>query len=128
SSQKNFWALITLEGNKIHRADVVHVTGNTYLFHFDVRKEYAPTVYASVSYTSGKQFYTREIPIQLRLEEKSLNIKVASDRSQYRPREPAHYQIHITDQAGKAVSSTFSFGLVDESIYAISPELAPDLY
>src|SRR5262249_10070807 len=117
----------TLEGSALHKAEVVKLKGNSYLYNFTVLPQYAPSVYVGVSFTANKQFYTQTIPIQIHSPQKSLTIKVSADKATYKPRETARYTVQITDHQGKPVSTDFSFGLVDESIYAVSPDLTPNI-
>src|SRR5262249_29680309 len=97
AAKPNVYALVTLEGSALHKAEVVKLKENSYLYNFTVLRQYAPSVYVGVSFTANKQFYTQTIPIQIHSPQKSLTIKVSADKATYKPQETARYTVQITD-------------------------------
>ncbi|HEY4492650.1 MAG TPA: alpha-2-macroglobulin family protein, partial [Acidobacteriota bacterium] len=127
SPVRNVHALITFEGSSLHKAEVVKLQGSTRLITFTALAQHAPSLYVSVCFSQRKQFYNRTIAFDISSTNQFLNVDITSDKAKYKPRETAKYSIRIQDASGRPVATEFSFGLVDESIYAVSPELAPDI-
>ncbi|HJZ13242.1 MAG TPA: MG2 domain-containing protein, partial [Acidobacteriota bacterium] len=127
SPVRNVHALITFEGSSLHKAEVVKLRGSTRLITFTALAQHAPSLYVSVCFSQRKQFYNRTIAFDISSTNQFLNVDITSDKAKYKPRETAKYSIRIQDASGRPVATEFSFGLVDESIYAVSPELAPDI-
>src|SRR5262249_22588799 len=59
-------------------------------------------------------------------DEQKLNIAVEPSQPQFKPGEPAVYNITARDAGGKPVVGEFSLGVVDESIYAVQPDSTGD--
>jgi hypothetical protein len=60
--------------------------------------------------------------------DKFLNVKLIPSKEIYKPGEKASYRIQVTDYEGNPVRNTeLSFGIVDESIYAIRDEKVQDI-
>ena len=55
-----------------------------------------------------------------------LNVSVKLDRDQYQPREEGTLTVTAHNHKGKPVSAEVSVGLVDEAVYYIQKDLAPD--
>ena len=117
--------LFSLERSKIYRQEIVTLEGNTGLFEFRIEREHIPNVYITVTGVHGKKYYTSSRVINISPEEYLLDVTVRSDREKYMPGEKASYEIETRDPGGNPTSAEISFGLVDESIYAVSAELVP---
>lgn len=127
TNQSNVYALVTLEGSDLHHAEVVHIRGNTRLYSFVVRPEFSPSLFVNVTFHARKQFYSTTVPIQIQNEEKTLKIRITPEQSKYKPRDTVRYAVEIRDAKNNPVSTDFSFALVDEAIFSVSPEMTPDV-
>ena len=56
-----------------------------------------------------------------------LTIDITSDADGYQPGETGTYQVSVSDDEGNPVTAELSIGLVDEAVYQIQPEFAPDI-
>ncbi len=117
--------LFSLERSKIYRQQVVRLEGHSGLFEFKVEKEHIPNLYFTVTGVHGKKYYTSSKVINISPEEYFLNVDIKTDRGKYLPGEKARYGITTKDFKGAPVPAEISFGLVDESIYAVSDEMVP---
>ncbi len=59
---------------------------------------------------------------------KSLKVEATPDKKVYRPGERANYSLRTTDGKGKPVVAEVALSVVDEAVYALSPDTTPDLY
>ncbi|MGE5587837.1 MAG: VanW family protein [Clostridia bacterium] len=121
------WALVALEGRDITWHEVVHVDGHTRLFEIPVTREHMPNAFFTVTTVHGKRLFTGEKAIYVSAKDNYLNVAIVPNKETYGPGEKATYVVKTTDAAGRPVQSEVSLGVVDASIYAISPEMAPDI-
>ncbi len=59
---------------------------------------------------------------------KALKVEATPDRRDYRPGDRATYTVRTTDGKGRPVAAEVSMAVVDEAIYALTPDVTPDLY
>ncbi|MBX7132822.1 MAG: hypothetical protein K1X67_09125 [Fimbriimonadaceae bacterium] len=57
-----------------------------------------------------------------------LEVAVTPDRPDYRPGDIAKYLVTTKDAGGRPVAADVALGVVDEAIYALMPDVTPDLY
>jgi uncharacterized protein YfaS (alpha-2-macroglobulin family) len=76
---------------------------------------------------SGNELLAASKSVSVPPVDRLLTVKIKTDREKYRPREKAKVTVEVTDASGKPVATELSLGLVDESIYALQAELAPDI-
>jgi hypothetical protein len=119
--------LLTTEGTSIYTYQILQLKGSLGLAEIKITEWYEPNVFVSVTSVFKDQFYEKKANLLVIPEEKFLNVEVTSDREIYHPQEEAEFIIKTTDFQGNPVSAEVSIGIVDASLYAISPELAPDI-
>ena len=127
SPAKDVYALVSIEGEKIHEYQVIHIKGHSRLIEVPLKKDYMPAVYISVCFTSDKEFFNRQKMIKISPEEKFINIKMETEKKKYEPGESITYNITAKDNKDKPVRTELSLGVVDASIYAIEPDSTPDI-
>jgi len=128
SQFKNVTFLFTVEGKEIHQHQVVALKGHTKIIEFKIDQPYfAPNVYITVSAIKENQYIQKQKMIVVNPSEKFVKVEIKPDKSQYRPRNKARYEIVTTGADGKPVAAEVAFGVVDDSIYALQEEYAPDI-
>ena len=127
SPLKESYVLLTIEGRRLFRQQVVHLTSPTKIVEVPLPAEYSPNVYACACLVNGKEMATSEKPIPISPKGKFVNVRIQSDKSRYLPGEQATYTIVTTDENGRGVPAEVSLGVVDESIYAIRQDSTPDM-
>lgn len=120
-------ALLTLEGSRLHKAEVVRLASASTLVEIPIGKEHAPTLHVSVSLAPDKKLASHALALPVRADERFLSVEVKAERPDYRPREKVRFTVKTTDSSGKPVPAEVSVGVVDAAIYAISSELVPDI-
>ncbi len=127
SRHKNVYALVTLECDGVYRHQVVHVKGHTALVELPIdRPEFAPNVYVSVAALVKNEFVQSTKVLSVPPADRLLNVKVTTNQSQYRPRDPVAVTVEVTDAQGKPVRGEFAVSIVDEAIYAVQSETVRD--
>ncbi len=122
ASQPNLTVLFTLEGYGLFERRVIKMKGVTHVLEVPLKKEYIPSVYAAAAAVKDKKYLSAERHIAVSPAERLLNVAVTSDKDKYQPGETATYRIRTTDAGNRPRPAEFSFGLVDEAIYAVAPE------
>ncbi|MBO1437394.1 MG2 domain-containing protein [Meiothermus sp. CFH 77666] len=121
------WALVNLEGERLARPEIVRFQGSTFTYELKLSPEMAPNGYLSVTILGQGEYYSEVAGFLLPPSEKFLNVAIASDQTTYKPGETATYRLKVTDAQGRPVKSQVTVGLVDEAIYLVRPEKAPDI-
>src|SRR6185295_15472657 len=120
--------LFTVEGKELHQHQVVALKGHTKMIDFKIDQSYfAPNVYISVTAIKENAFMQKQKMIVVNPSEKFVKVEIKPDKTQYRPRNKARYEIVTTGADGKPVAAEVAFGVVDDSIYALQDEYAPDI-
>ncbi len=122
-------ALVGVEGYKLHELKVVPLTSSAQVVEVDIKPNYAPNFYVTVSVVGKKrQFYSQEEPVMVSPDNHFLKLSIETDKERYKPGDDAVYTIRALTADGKpAAGAEVSLGVVDESIYAIRPETAEDI-
>lgn len=128
SPVKNVKALICMEGARIYNYKLVDITSHNQLVEIPLDKKYVPNAYVSVSLIGPKkQYYEQSSIVKVSPDNSFLKITLKPDKTKYKPRETVKYNIKVVDADNKPVSADLSFGVVDESIYALREDYTPDI-
>lgn len=111
--------LLTLEGERIYRSFVVPVEQHSTLVQVPIENQYGPNVYLAACYVKDKKFAQSEVPLRVHVPDREVKVAIRADKSEYAPGGKVSYVIQTTNVQGKPVPAEFSFGVVDESIYAL---------
>ncbi|MDQ3815830.1 MAG: hypothetical protein M3347_18130, partial [Armatimonadota bacterium] len=111
--------LLTIEGTKVHRTLPVPIKQHSTVVRLPVLAEYGPNVFLAACYVQDKHFAESQIPLRVRVPEREVTVKVQADRKEYEPGDKVQYQVQTVDGKGRPLACEFSFGVVDESIYAL---------
>ncbi len=117
-------ALLTFEADKVLEYRIVELADRSTTLEIPMKDLYAPNVTIAIAIPSDHKLYQASQEV---LVFKYLNVKVEPAKKDLKPREEATFVVRTTDQNGKPVSGEFSLALVDEAIYAIAGENAPNL-
>ncbi len=102
--------------------------GATVLFEYAITKDDEPGVFVSAQFLRNGEMYQGMKRLKVPPEDHKLEVQISTDKPQYEPGQSAVYKIQIKSADGKPVAQAdMSLGVVDEAIYAIRPEDAPDI-
>ena len=127
-------ALLTLERDKVEQVGLlgsgadwikpVRVAPNQWRVRIPVKAEYGPNITFSVAYTRMGDFVFQNAGLQIIEPRIALSFK--ADKEVYQPGEKV--TLDITAQLeGKPLSTMVMLSVVDEMIYVLQPEIAPDI-
>jgi hypothetical protein len=128
SQFKNVTLLLTVEGKEIHRHEVIQVKGHTKMVELKIDDPvFAPNVFVGLIAIKENQVVQRQKMLIVNPSHKFVKVEVTPDKAQYRPRQKAVYEVKTTGADGKPVAAEVAVGIVDDSIYALQDEYAPDI-
>lgn len=120
--------LFSVEGGELYRAEVLTAQRHALLARVDIGEKQTPNFYLAAATLSGGQLFTRQRSVVVPPREKLLTVEVSPDRPEAQPGEDVTFTVHVADFRGTAVKDAeVALGVVDEAIYAISPEIAVPL-
>ncbi len=128
-------ALLTLERDRVEDAALLsnargwvrarRVAPAQWQVRLPVRADFAPNITFSVAFVKNGDYFFQNQGLQV--EQPRVDVALRSDKQEYAPGETVSVDV-ATTVGGHAVPATVSVGVVDEMIYALQPEIAPDIY
>ena len=115
-----------MEADDLYSYQLVHLTGTVKLIQLDIKEKHVPNVFLNGVMVSDHQIYSDRKQVVVPPVKNFLNVSVKLDRDQYQPREEGRLTVTARNHKGKPVSAEVAVGLVDEAVYYIQKELAPD--
>jgi uncharacterized protein YfaS (alpha-2-macroglobulin family) len=119
--------LVTSEGLGLLSKQVVHSNGGPITVQVPVRQENAPNFYVSAAFLKDNKLHQGSKSINVSPDVFKLNVQLQPSKQQFQPGEAASYTLIAKDSQGRPAAAEFSFGVVDEAIYAIRPEATIDI-
>ncbi len=127
SPVKNGYLLVTCEANSIPVIKVIPIRKGRANLNLKLIDPLTPNTWVNGTLVFNNKLYTARKEIIIPPLQKFINIKVISNKKQYKPGEKAQFRIITTNYRGKPVRSEVSLGVVDASVYSIAPERAVDI-
>lgn len=117
-------ALVSIEGTTIYDRRNVEIKGPITTIDIPLREIYVPNAHLSVAWLDRQHaMQHRDIELKVSPKEKILDIKVSTDKKDYRPGDDAEVNVLVKDSHGKPIKDAeLSLALTDESIFAIRAE------
>ncbi len=120
-------ALVTLEGDKLLKAEMIGLKNGSALYTFKITREFQPNTNVAFTAIKDNQLIQSEKTIIAPPDDKFLSITIESDKNIYQPGELARVKVCAKDKNGEPADTELSLGVVDESIYAVKPEGTQDI-
>ncbi len=133
--------LLTVEGNRVYATQSVVLKQHSTIVHVPLPPNYGPNVVLAACYVRQKHYATSQTALRVATPGQQINVKITADRdtasaehqaaggtaggsakltlARYAPGDKIRYTVQTTDLQGHAVPAELSFGVVDESIYAL---------
>jgi hypothetical protein len=127
SPVENVWALVTAEGSSILHQQVVNIKGTSQVVDLKIEEKHQPNFAFAVALLANDEFYSGSKNVLVIPEEKFLNVEISTNKEIYRPQDDGELTIKVTDKNGDGVETELSVGVVDESIYALAPDITRDI-
>jgi uncharacterized protein YfaS (alpha-2-macroglobulin family) len=127
SETGDFYALVIVEGDSLLKKEMMPTTGKTLAFDLPITPEAMPNLNVSVLFVKDNTVYQATKTIKVPPVQQRLQVRITPAKSQFQPQQSAVYDVLTSDAAGKPVSASLSFGVVDEAIYSLYPDISGDM-
>ncbi len=133
-------ALLTLERGRVRRMQPVELTGPVTSIALPIEADFVPNLFVTIQIyqpaerNQGQYWGYSSIPdaelliagleLSVPPQERHLQVNITPQCETYAPREEAVITIQVNDGAGRPVQSELSLAVVDEAIFALSPDLS----
>ncbi|MCA9946853.1 MAG: hypothetical protein KC449_25405, partial [Anaerolineales bacterium] len=136
-------ALLTVERGSIRRQELVELTAPVTRLPITIEEGDVPNVYVAInawqeqdttltentgSSLPDSRLMTSYVNLSVPAFTKRLNVAITANKAEYAPGEEATFTVRVTNYRGEPVSAEVSLALVDEAIFALSPELNGLMY
>lgn len=122
TSTKNTWVLYELmQGENVLESRWVEFNDEIKTFKIPFKESYAAGVTAQFTFVKDEQFFTEQVVISRKVEEKKLTPSVSVFRNKLKPGENAEWTIHIPESAKDKKTAELLIGMYDASLDAIRP-------
>jgi alpha-2-macroglobulin len=120
--------LVTYESNEIFHYKKINARDKNIVLKEKLGDRFAPSFNLSITFMKDGKFFNNSKQIGVLAKDKFLNISILPDKKEYKPGDNALYKVMVKDFKGNPVKNTeLSFGVVDESIYAIKEDETQDI-
>ena len=120
--------LLTQEaGSQVLGRVVLPLQGKSRVVEAKTGPNHVPNFYFSALTVHDWQVWQATTEVFVPPTDRFLNVSVSPDRPDYRPGDIATFRLRATDNHDQPVRTEVSLGVVDASVYAIQPDLAPDI-
>ena len=123
--------LLTIEGERLYQQQTVLMARKSQIVYIPIKREYGPNAFLAACYVRDKHFAQSSAALRVDTPQQELHVEVLADResagqsvplAKYGPGDPITYHIRTTDSQGRPAPCELSFGVVDESIYALKED------
>ena len=120
--------LLTYESSEIFYYKKIFSKDKTIVIKEKLGERFSPSFNISVTFMKDGKFFNNSKQVGVLAKDKFLNISILPDKKEYKPGDNAAYKVIVKDYNGHPVKNTeISFGVVDESIYAIKEDETQDI-
>jgi uncharacterized protein YfaS (alpha-2-macroglobulin family) len=122
------YLLVTTEARTVQTKQIVHATGPTVTVEIPIQSSNQPNVFVSAAFLHDDKLYQSSKNLKVPAVQQKLQIEIEPSKKQFQPGDKATYTLVAKDADGKPVQGELSFGIVDEALYAIRPEMTPEIH
>ncbi|MEO8752100.1 MAG: MG2 domain-containing protein, partial [Casimicrobiaceae bacterium] len=134
--QKVDQALFTLERDRVEKTALMasasgwvratRVSPTQWRTEIPVREDYGPNITFSVVYVKGGDYVFQNLG--LKVEQPRIEVAVRPDKAVYAPGDKVTLELTALIGGKPAPGAQLTIGVVDEMIYVLQPEIAPDIF
>ncbi len=121
------WVLVTLEGQRLFDARVVHLEGRARLVRMPIALDHVPDVYLSALSAHRGQPLAGFEEISVPPAERLLDVRVRPSREEFRPRERGTVEVEVLDARGEPVRAELALAVIDDALGAIQVDPTPPI-
>jgi len=120
--------LVVMEGQDIWNYEVLTTGKTSSHWAIPTNVGMSPNAYVTATQWSETQMLSANAIVPLPDPSRKLTVEATPDKTTYRPGDKATYTVRTLDYKGRPVSAEVALSVVDEAIYALSPDNTANLY
>jgi len=120
--------LVMVEGRQIFGYKVLGAGKTGRSWSFPTTLEESPNSWVTVSQWSENGLMTSTKILATPDATRKISVEATPDKKEVHPGDPMRVKVTTRDASGKPISAEVSLSVVDEAIYALSPDTTPDPY
>ena len=120
------WVWVSVESRQVRWDKWVHMKEAAGTVEVPIQSKWVPDVFVSTYVVRDGRFWRGTKMLSIPPADRTLAVKVTPAKREFRPGEPAQYDIEARDPAGRPVQAEVSLGVVDEPIYALERDPLPN--
>ncbi len=124
---KEWWAVVTVEGNSVQSRRLLHAGGESVPFDVPITPKSQPNLVVTVLIVQDDQVMTAQKTLKVPLVERTLKITATPSKDKFRPGEKGSFDVSTADSKGNPVQADLSFGEVDEALYSVRQDSTEDI-
>lgn len=121
------YVLVAAWADNVLEYKVVQIEGTARMIPFAVTRAWIPNVQLNAIMVDDYLQYNDSKEITVLPEDVFLKVEVKPNKDIFLPGQEMEIQLEARDYEGKPVESELAISVVDEAVYAIQPELAPEI-
>ncbi|MGB8260440.1 MAG: MG2 domain-containing protein [Terracidiphilus sp.] len=124
---KEYWAVVTAEGDSVQWKQLIHATSESAAFDIPLTVKSQPNLVINAVIVHDDQLITAQKSLKVPTAERTLSITATPSKEKYLPGEQGSFDVLARDFQGKPVEADLSFGEVDEALYSVRPDTTGDI-
>ncbi|MGB7548374.1 MAG: MG2 domain-containing protein, partial [Terracidiphilus sp.] len=121
------WAVVTTEGDSVQSRRLIHSTDQSIAFDVPITQQAQPNLVVDAVIVHNNQLITAQKSLSVPPVEQTLTITATPSKTQYEPGDRADFDVFAVDAQGKPVAADLSFGVVDEALYSVRPDMGGNI-
>ena len=119
---------LSLERERVHRFQVVRLSGKSKTLEIPLEGNDIPNIFANISSFSSDWLDNAEINIEVSPEGKRMIVNLIPDKKTYHPGETLNLNIQTTDTSGNPVSGELAIWAVDKALFELIDEKPKNIF
>ncbi len=124
SPETGVHALLTYEGERVLRYQVIAITEASSTLSLPMKGEFSPNVFLRIAIPGRTELFTAGDEVFVL---KYLDVAITPDRTEAAPGEKVNFTVSAKDHLGNPISAELSLALIDQAVLSLSPDLTPQI-
>jgi hypothetical protein len=119
--------LVTVERDGVEGVRILRGRAPVLRYSFRATTAQTPNVFLSATMVSGGRVYSSEARVRIDNPQRALLVGIKPAKARFAPGETTTLRVQTTDSSGKGVPAELGVSVVDEGVYLVRADEAPDI-
>lgn len=121
------FVLLTIEGESIFKQQIEYIKAGSKIVYLPLNEHMTPNVTIKAALITNLSFFEQQKEIIIPPLHRFITVEVEKSKEQYLPGEEATFTVTTKNYKGEPIPAQVALGIVDQSVYYIQPDYAPDI-